>query len=101
MGRLNSGVQVKTIDEDDNRMAIGEKGEICLKMTYKFIGYYNGQKSDGVFYDSEGFLRTGDIGRFDEDGFLDFVDRKKDMLRYLDMELSPTEVETFFNECQR
>lgn len=95
VGRLNSGVQVKIIDEMGNRLGIGEEGEICVKTPYKFAGYLSDGQDDQIFYDSEGFLRTADVGRFDADGFLDIFDRKRDLLFYLGCPVSPTEIETF------
>lgn len=95
VGRLNSGVQVKIIDEMGNRLGIGEEGEICIKTPYKFAGYLDDGQNDEIFYDSEGFLRTADIGRFDAGGFLDFIDRKRDLLFYFGCPVSPTEIETF------
>lgn len=45
VGRLNSGIQVKIIDDEGNRLGIGEEGEICLKMTYRFAGYYGSTRA--------------------------------------------------------
>lgn len=70
-----------------------ENGEIFVKSLIRFYGYYNNPEATMDLFDEEGFIRTGDIGRFDDNGNLYFVDRKKDILRYKGFMISPTEIE--------
>lgn len=60
-------------------MTLAEDGEVLMKGPNVFQGYYNlaGETKDA--FTSEGWFRTGDIGQFDEDGFLKIVDRKKEL----------------------
>lgn len=95
VGRLSSGFQVKIIDEYGNRLGVNENGEICVKSIIRFYGYYNNPEATMNLFDNEGYIRTGDIGRFDHNGNLYFVDRKKDILRYNGFMISPTEIEDF------
>lgn len=94
-GQLISGFSAKIIDDDGNRLGVGEDGEICMKTTYKFLGYYNNRSATEEAMDEEGFFRTGDIGHFDEDGNLCIVDRKKDLIKYCGFQISPSQVECF------
>lgn len=48
--------------------------------------------------DEDRFIFSGDIGYFDDDGYLYLVDRKKDMFKYAGYQISPTEIENFLNE---
>jgi long-chain acyl-CoA synthetase len=72
---------VKIVDvEDPNReLELGEEGEIAIKGPQIMVGYYNKpEATDEVL--KEGWYLSGDIGKFDEDGYLSIIDRKKDMI---------------------
>ncbi|MDX6475420.1 MAG: long-chain acyl-CoA synthetase [Gaiellaceae bacterium] len=60
------------------RMA--EDGEILLRSNTVFAGYYRDQSATDEALDAEGFVHTGDVGHFDDDGFLVITDRKKDII---------------------
>ena len=57
-----------------------DDGELLLRSETVFAGYYRDEDATRAVLDGEGWLRTGDIGRIDEDGFLAITDRKKDIL---------------------
>lgn len=95
VGSLVSGARVKIVDEDGNRLNVGQDGEVCIKKEYNFAGYYGDKESTDAFYDAEGFVKTGDIGHFDQDALLYIVDRKKDILKYRSFMISPSEIENF------
>jgi long-chain acyl-CoA synthetase len=59
---------------------IAEDGEILLRSNTVFAGYYRDQSATDEVLDSEGFVHTGDVGHFDDDGFLVITDRKKDII---------------------
>lgn len=93
VGQLTAGMHVKIIDVDGNRCGINGHGEICVKGPVPNIGYYNNQAANNELFDAEAFLRTSDIGYFDQDGYLYIVDRKADMLKYLTFKISPSYIE--------
>lgn len=95
VGNLIAGIRVKVVDDDGNRLGIGQDGEICVFKDSKFAGYYGDQASTDDFFDAEGFVKTGDIGHFDENALLYIVDRKKDILKYRASMISPSEIEKF------
>lgn len=95
VGRLITGIQMKIIDDDGNRCGVNVDGEICLKVNYRFLGYYGNPKATNELFDDEGFIMTGDIGHFDEDGYLFIVDRKKDLLKYCNFQISPSEIDSY------
>lgn len=99
VGRLGFGIKVKITDEDGSRLGINETGEICTKTKYKFLGYFNNEEATKNSIDAEGFLKTGDVGYFNENGNLFLVERKKDMLKYCSSQISPTELESFLIKC--
>lgn len=94
-GQLVNCVTVKIVDLEGRRCDVGIDGEICIKLNYKFLGYYGNKTATSEVFDDEGFLMTGDVGHFDGDGFLYLVDRKKDLLKYQNFQISPSEIEAF------
>jgi acyl-CoA synthetase (AMP-forming)/AMP-acid ligase II len=79
VGRPLPGVDVGVFDEAGNRLSTGEVGEVCARGGNIMTGYWdNPEATDKVFRD--GWYRTGDLGRFDADGYLYLVDRVDDMI---------------------
>jgi long-chain acyl-CoA synthetase len=72
-------MEIRSLDDPHKKMPAGERGEMCIKGPNVFQGYYKQPEATGEAF-IDGFFRTGDIGYFDEDGFLYIVDRKKDMI---------------------
>lgn len=95
VGRLCAGTWMKIVDENGNRCGPNVNGEICIKPRYKFLGYYGNEEATRSAVDDEGFVVTGDIGRFDDDGDLFVIDRKKDMIRYHGFPITTIEIEDF------
>ncbi len=80
-------------DDDGNELPLGETGELCVKGPQVTPGYWQRkQDTDDIFW-SDGFLRTGDIARIDDKGFIYLVDRKKDMILISGFNVYPNEVE--------
>jgi long-chain acyl-CoA synthetase len=71
--------ETKTIDADGNDLAPGEVGELCVRGSQVIRGYLNREEATAESI-QDGWLRTGDVARIDEDGFVFIVDRAKDML---------------------
>ncbi|MAE94123.1 MAG: AMP-dependent synthetase [Deltaproteobacteria bacterium] len=69
----------KCIDVDGNDLPVGEVGELCVKGAQVIRGYLNRPEATAEAI-VDGWLRTGDIARIDEDGFIFIVDRAKDMV---------------------
>jgi len=89
-----------TIRDDDGReLAIGEVGEICLRGPQIMRGYWNRPDETAQVMLPQGWLRTGDIGRFDELGFVYIEDRKKDMIIVSGFKVYPNEVEDVVAHC--
>jgi long-chain acyl-CoA synthetase len=81
-------------DDDGNELGIGEVGEICIRGPQVMRGYWERPKETAnVFF--EDWLRTGDVGRMDEEGFFFIEDRKKDMILVSGFNVYPNEVEAF------
>lgn len=73
------GVEIRTVDDHGVDCPAGEPGEILLRGPIMMQGYWN-NSSASIETLRGGWLHTGDVGKFDEDGYLYLVDRKKDMI---------------------
>lgn len=98
VGQVVDGIQIKIIDDDGNKCGIGTDGEICIFTKYPFLGYYGDTELSKSVFDSDGFILSGDIGHFDENGHLYVVDRKKDILKYRNSQISPSELESIIQK---
>ena len=80
-------------DDDGKEVALGETGELCVKGPQVMAGYWQQpEETDHVFW-KDGYIRTGDIAKMDEKGFIYLVDRKKDMILVSGFNVYPNEVE--------
>ena len=87
------GVEVKIIDEAGEEVPAGTVGEIATRSSKNMRGYYNNPDATAETIDAEGWLRTGDAGYLDEDGYLYIHDRVKDMIISGGENVYPAEVE--------
>jgi long-chain acyl-CoA synthetase len=90
---------IKLLDEDNNEVPIGEAGEICARGPQVMGGYWQRPEANAVAFTTDGYFRTGDLGVFDERGFLKIVDRKKDMIIVSGFNVYPNEVEAVAAAC--
>jgi long-chain acyl-CoA synthetase len=74
-------------------LPVGETGELCVRGPQVMRGYWNRADETVQVLDAEGWLRTGDIARMDENGYFYIVDRKKDMILVSGFNVYPNEVE--------
>jgi long-chain acyl-CoA synthetase len=88
----NTEVKIVGIDDESKIKPVGEPGEIMIKGPQVMKGYWN--KPDATTNQiKNGWLKTGDIGKMDEDGYFYIVDRKKDMINVSGFKVYPREVE--------
>ncbi|MFN3768261.1 MAG: long-chain-fatty-acid--CoA ligase FadD1 [Ectopseudomonas guguanensis] len=83
----------RIINDDGQELAIGEIGELCVKGPQVMKGYWQRQEATDEILDADGWLKTGDIGLIQEDGYLRIVDRKKDMILVSGFNVYPNELE--------
>ena len=88
-----SSTEISIRDDAGNELGIGEIGEICVRGPQVMRGYWNrpDETAQVMFGD---WLRTGDVGRMDEEGFVYIEDRKKDMILVSGFNVYPNEVES-------
>ncbi|XP_050358860.1 uncharacterized protein LOC126779078 [Nymphalis io] len=92
VGTVISHTVAKVVNPE-TREALGpnERGEICVKSIMGMKGYVGKDRRDD--FDDEGFLKTGDIGYYDEEGYLYIVDRLKELIKYKAYQVPPAELE--------
>jgi acyl-CoA synthetase (AMP-forming)/AMP-acid ligase II len=76
---------------------LGSEGEICVRTPSLMTSYWNRPEESAASLEG-GWFRTGDIGAFDERGFLHFLGRRKEMLKYRGMSVFPAEIEAFLGQ---
>ncbi|HET9693798.1 MAG TPA: AMP-binding protein, partial [Steroidobacteraceae bacterium] len=97
-GKPLLGTDLRIVDDEGRELPWGEAGEIVSRGRITMPGYFNraDATADATWTDPHGrrWLRTGDIGRIDEEGFLYIVDRKKDMILSGGQNVYPADIET-------
>lgn len=91
--------EISIRDDAGRELAIGEVGEICLRGPQVMKGYWQRPEETAQVMLPDGWLRTGDIGRFDERGYVFIEDRKKDMIIVSGFKVYPNEVEDIVGKC--
>ncbi len=102
VGQPAEGHDIRLIDEDGREVPSGEAGEVVGRSPGMMSGYHNqpAKTAEAEWYDAQGqrFIRTGDIGRFDADGFLTLFDRRKDMIISGGFNIYPSDLEAVLRQ---
>ncbi|XP_010536451.1 PREDICTED: 4-coumarate--CoA ligase-like 5 [Tarenaya hassleriana] len=93
-GLLSPSMEAKIVDPGSGRvLGLNQTGELWLKGPSIMKGYFRNEEATSSTLDSEGWLRTGDLCYFDEDGFIFVVDRLKELIKYKGYQVPPAELE--------
>ncbi|XP_045606794.2 uncharacterized protein [Procambarus clarkii] len=94
IGKLLPDVTAKVVSlTTGEALPAHQDGEICIKTPSMMSGYHNNPKATAETIDSEGWLHTGDVGHYDEEGFFKIVDRTKELIKVKAFQVSPSELE--------
>lgn len=96
VGKALPGVEIRVVAPDGLPAANGEVGEILIRSPSNMIGYHAQPAATAEAVDADGWLRTGDAGHMDADGYLFLADRIKDMIITGGENVYPAEVENVF-----
>eukprot|EP00057_Strongylocentrotus_purpuratus_P023209 XP_011677683.1 PREDICTED: long-chain-fatty-acid--CoA ligase 5-like [Strongylocentrotus purpuratus] len=90
--------QIKLIDVPElDYYSNNDQGEVCVKGSHVFNGYYRDPEMTSQVLDGDGWLRTGDIGRWNKNGTLAIIDRKKDIFKLSQgVYIAPEKIENFY-----
>ena len=93
IGQAVIDTEMKIVDDDGNELPAGEPGELLIRGPQVMLGYWQRPEATAETFTEDGWLKTGDVGVIDEDGFLKLVDRKKDMILVSGFNVYPNDVE--------
>jgi fatty-acyl-CoA synthase len=93
IGRPNFYVDARVVDEEGNQLGPNQVGELILKGPSYCSGYFNDPESTAQAVDDEGWFHTGDLAKYDDEGYFFIVDRKKDMFISGGENVYPVEIE--------
>ena len=93
------GIDIAIKDDGGNSLPNGTSGEICIRGPNVMTGYYNQPLENEKAFTADGFMRTGDVGVMDVNGYTKIVDRKKDMILVSGFNVFPNELEHVIALC--
>jgi long-chain acyl-CoA synthetase len=99
IGQAVPNTYIKLIDDEDNQVPTGERGELVAKGPQVTKGYYNQPEVSAGAFTKDGYFRTGDIAIVDTEGNFTIVDRKKDMVIVSGFNVYPNDVEQVAAKC--
>ena len=93
------GIDIAIKDDAGASLPLGQPGEICIRGPNVMPGYWNQPEENARAFTADGFMRTGDIGVMDAQGYTRIVDRKKDMILVSGFNVYPNELEQVVAQC--
>src|SRR5205823_252302 len=93
IGKPMMFTEVRIVDENGNDVATNEVGEMWIRGPHVSLGYWNNEEATKASYREDGFFRTGDLARRDDEGFFYIAGRKKEMFISGGVNVYPSEIE--------
>jgi acyl-CoA synthetase (AMP-forming)/AMP-acid ligase II len=98
VGKPFPPMEIKIVDDDDKQLAPHEVGELLMRLQGRQREYYKDDDATAGTWTEDGWLRSGDLGYLDDDGFLYLVGRKKDLIVRGGHNVYPTDIESVILE---
>jgi len=92
------GVQLRVVDAQNRAVPVGEIGDIQVKGPNVFVGYWRMPEKTTQEFTSDGFFKTGDVGKQEADGYVTIVGRSKDLIICGGYNVYPAELESYIND---
>ncbi|KAL1928947.1 hypothetical protein VTP01DRAFT_2006 [Rhizomucor pusillus] len=95
IGHLTANTELKLVDLDGNELGDDQEGEVLLRGPFIMKGYLNNPEANAETFTEDGWMRTGDIGKYDSaTGEFYIVDRLKELIKYKGFQVAPAELES-------
>lgn len=98
LGCAIDGMECKILDENENEVPNGEIGEISFKGDGVMLRYYNDEEATKACFSKDGWLKSGDLGYKDDEGYVFFKSRKKRVVKVSGVAVFPSEVENLIDK---
>ena len=98
VGTPIEGVRVRVVDDAEKELPVGQEGEVCVQGDNVMKGYWNLPDATAAAFTKDGWLKTGDVGVLDGQGYLSIRDRKKDMIIIKGLKVFSAQVEAVITE---
>jgi malonyl-CoA/methylmalonyl-CoA synthetase len=98
VGRPLPGVSVRVTDDENRDVRVGEIGQLQVRGDNVFQGYWRLPRKTAEEFTSDGYFRTGDLARLDNDGYVSIVGRAKDLIITGGLNVYPKEIETYLEK---
>ncbi|RLN91005.1 hypothetical protein BBJ28_00009772 [Nothophytophthora sp. Chile5] len=97
-GTLHPNTELRVTDlETGEDLPANKEGELLFRTPALMKGYYNNPEANRITFTDDGFVRTGDVGYIDDDGYIFIVDRLKELIKYKGHQVAPAELEDVVN----
>jgi acyl-CoA synthetase (AMP-forming)/AMP-acid ligase II len=94
IGPVLPNTEAKVVDpESGTELGAGDRGEVWIRGPQVMVGYLNNPEATAAIFDNKGWLKTGDVGYVDDDGYFFLVDRLKELIKYKGYQVAPAELE--------
>ncbi|KAF4966981.1 hypothetical protein FZEAL_10589 [Fusarium zealandicum] len=93
VGQLDPNCECKLVDDEGVEVGVGKPGEMLIRGPNVCLGYWRNEAATLESFDSDGYLKTGDIAVRDDKGFFWIVDRKKELIKVNALQVAPAELE--------
>lgn len=97
-GVTSPGAELRVVDDDGNEVGVNEPGELLLRGPTLFPGYLANPEATAAAIDEDGWFRSGDLVRYDENGVYAICGRKKDLIKRAGVQVLPQEIEDALEE---
>ncbi|XP_063702828.1 probable 4-coumarate--CoA ligase 1 [Culicoides brevitarsis] len=98
VGILQNETKMKIVSSEGKLLGPNEQGEICISSSYLCLGYYGEEEKTKKLFDKDGWICSGDLGYFDEEGYLFIVGRIKELIIYKGAHIAPGSIEKLVKE---
>ena len=100
VGKLIPNNKLRLVNDDDKDVGFDTPGEMLIQAPNVMLGYWRNEAATRESLSNDGWLRTGDVGVINKDGYIWIVDRKKELIKVNALQVAPAELEGILLDCE-